>query len=144
MKRLANLGMTILAGLLACTLPAEQSSLSGHYRPDCAPYDGPAFIVVLPAPSLKSEFRLRANVPLQAAIGNWRHSGLSKPKDAEIALCRIGPDAKCDYPHSGSFRIAPSAAGKINGSFEARFSNGAAYQFNIVASPANGKAVRCG
>ena len=135
MKRLAYCWMTVIAGLCASALPASPP-ISGHYRADCAPYDGPAFIVVLPGPSSNSEFWLRANVPLQEAAGNWRHSGLSKPGDAQIALCQIaGSERKCNYPESGSFQIAPVVSGKMNGSFQARFSSGAAYKCNFVAGP---------
>lgn len=144
MKQLAYLGAIAFAGFSVCALPAI-SVLSGEYRPDCAPYDGAAFIVVLRAPSSKGELLLKANAPLQEAPGKWRHSGLSQPNDAAILFCPTGPERKCDYAESGSFQIEPLSAGKMSGSLEAHFSRGVTYQFNFVAKPARGagKPVMC-
>ena len=58
--------MASFAQVAAATGPA---ALTGQYRHDCAPYDGPAFTISLATPKHQHEYLLKATVPLEQAAG---------------------------------------------------------------------------
>jgi hypothetical protein len=107
-----------LAQVAAATSPA---AYTGEYRHDCAPYDGQAFTVTLATPAHGHEYLLKATVPLSQAAGNWTHGNMSRPGEASIAYCRTRPEMACEYPKSGSFRIAPLRGGIMRGEATAHF-----------------------
>jgi hypothetical protein len=109
-----------LAQAAAATSPA---AYTGQYRHDCAPYDGPAFTITLATPAHEHEYLLKATVPLNQAAGKWTHGNMSRPGEASIAYCRSRPEMACEYPKSGSFRIAPLRGSIMRGEATADFAD---------------------
>ena len=136
-RRMALLiaAMTAFAQAAVATGPA---AYNGQYRHDCAPYDGPAFTVTLPTPRARYEYLLKATVPLNQAAGKWTHGNMSRPGEASIAYCRTRPEMRCEYPQSGSFRIAPMRGGIMRGEATAHFTGEQAprrFTFTARAGP---------
>jgi hypothetical protein len=128
-----SLAALALLPLLAAAPPA----LRGEYHADCAPYDGPAFRITLPAPGPgRPQYELAANVPLSQLAGRWTHTLDTRPGSATILLCRTAPETKCDYPQSGSFTLTGSPGSTINGAFEAVFADGIRRARRFTARPA--------
>lgn len=126
--------------IIGCSTGADArtGTLSGTYRSDCAPYDGPAFQISLPAPSLKGAFLLRADVPLEDAVGNWKHVLQSQPGEAHISFCETGGKRMCHNVISGSFRVNSVISGRMTGSIEARFSDSIVHRFAFAATTPRG------
>ena len=144
MHRAIRIAALACCGLLTAARPAPL--LQGAYRPDCAPYDGAAFVITLPAPAQKGEFRLQANAPLSQIARRWVHSsGNARPGTAMVMLCRTAPDLMCDYPEAGTFSVSGQPGTKIRGSFNARFVDGARYRYRFSAAPdPKDSSLRCG
>lgn len=124
-----------LAQTAAATAPA---TYTGQYRHDCAPYDGAAFTVTLATADHRHEYLLKATVPLNQAAGKWTHGNMSRPGEASIAYCRTRPEIACEYPKSGSFRIAPLRGGIMRGEATAHFADERAprrFTFTARAGP---------
>ena len=127
--------MASFAQVAAATGPA---AYTGQYRHDCAPYDGPAFTITLATPKHRHEYLLKATVPLEQAAGKWTHGNMSRPGEASIAWCRTRPEMVCEYPKSGSFRIAPMRGGIMRGEATAHFAGERAprrFTFTARAGP---------
>lgn len=115
-------------------LTAAAPALSGTYHADCAPYDGPAFRVTLPAPGRgRPQYELAVNVPLAELAGQWTHTLDTRSGSATILLCRTVPETLCDYPQSGSFTLSGKPGAAISGSFEATFANGSRHSRRFTA-----------
>lgn len=113
--------IALLMLLNGATAPA----LHGEYGADCAPYDGPALRVTLPATGRgRPKYELRVNVPLGQLAGHWTHSLESRPGSATILLCRTEPETLCDYPQAGSFTLKRTSRTTISGTFDAAFADG--------------------
>jgi len=146
------MGKTIrIAALATCSLLIAARpvtpSLQGEYQSDCAPNDGPAFIIILPATVQQGEFWLRANAPLARIAGRWSHvqeMGV-RPGLAMIQLCRKTPNLVCESPSSGSFRIRGKPGATLTGSFEAQFGKAQRQSYRFTARPARlAEPVICG
>ena len=123
--------MASFTQVAAATGPA---AYTGQYRHDCAPYDGPAFTISLATPKHRHEYLLKATVPLEQAAGKWTHGNMSRPGEASIAWCRTRLEMVCEYPKSGSFRIAPLRGGIMRGEVTAHFAGErAARRFTFTA-----------
>ncbi len=128
---------TLAALAMLPLLAAAAPSLRGNYQADCAPYDGPAFRITLPAPGPgRPRYELAANVPLAELAGRWTHSLGSRPGSATILLCRTVPETKCDYPQTGSFTLTGTPGGTISGTFEAVFAGDIRHARRFTARPA--------
>jgi hypothetical protein len=125
-----SLGCAPIAG-------AKSATLSGFYRSECAPYDGPAFRVSLPAPAFGGSFWMRADVPLDQAVGRWKHVLQTQPGDGTIIFCGKRGGVDCRAAESGSFQVDSIVAGHMKGSLEARFAGGVVHRltFNARAKP---------
>jgi len=129
--------IAILAGLsLLCAARPAAPPLHGIYRRDCAPYDGPAFMITLLAPAQNGEFWLRANAPLAQIAGHWPNAPESRPGTASIVLCRKTPEMKCDHATTGAFTVTGNPGARISGSFTARFTGGISQTWRFTAMPA--------
>ena len=128
-----SLAALALLPLLTAAAPA----LSGSYQADCAPYDGPAFRVTLPASGQgRPHYELRANVPLAELAGRWTHTLDTRPGSATILLCRTMPETLCDYPQSGSFTLSGKPGATNSGRFEAKYPDGTRHTRRFTARPA--------
>jgi hypothetical protein len=126
-------GALFQIGLTAQAQSAE-TVLNGTYNHDCAPYDGPAFIVILPRPSGTQDFQFKANVPLQQALGTWRHSDVSSPKHAVILLCSNKGVLECAEAKTGQFRVTALTGDTMRGSANFGFEDGRHFNFVFSAS----------
>jgi hypothetical protein len=122
--------------LAACGSAASSAStlLRGTFRPDCAPYDGPAFSITLPHPASRSQFQLRANVPLSQAAGEWPHVFQSGPGEATISRCQTTGEGACSYPETGRFRVEMPTPDRMRGTIEVTFSGGTRELYRFEAS----------
>jgi hypothetical protein len=128
-----SLAALALLPLLTAAAPA----LRGTYHADCAPYDGPAFRVTMPAPGRgRPQYELAVNVPLAELAGQWTHTLDTRPGSATILLCRTVPETLCDYPRSGRFILSGKPGTTISGTFEATFTNGMRHSRRFTARPA--------
>jgi len=128
----------VATAMLMLLTAAAAPKLRGEYRADCAPYDGPAFRITLPAAGRgHPQYELRANVPLSQLAGRWTHTLEARPGTATILLCRTMPETLCDYPQSGSFTLTGSPGGTIRGAFEAVFAGGVRQTRRFTARPAH-------
>ncbi len=126
-------GATLLA-MAACTSAAAPAPLlRGTFRPDCAPYDGPAFSITLPHRASATQFRLSANVPISQAAGLWRHTLQAAPGEAMIARCKSTGDGACSYPESGMFRVELTSPDRMRGTIEVTFVGKAPERFRFEA-----------
>jgi hypothetical protein len=138
-----------IASLLIAARPAA-APLHGVYQSDCAPNDGPAFIIILPAPVPQGEFWLRANVPVARIAGHWPQSKNigRQPGMASILLCRKTPGPpglSCDRPEAGFFSVTGRPGESISGTLQASFGNGVRHTHRFSAVPARlAQPVICG
>lgn len=133
----ARLTLTLAAFLMMAAAPPAPV-LRGTYQADCAPYDGAAFRVTLPA-GRGRQIELRANAPLEQMAGTWTHDGgNARPGTATILSCRSLPERVCDYPDRGTFTIVDKPGGTIRGSFTAHYPNARLETRSFTASPLRG------
>lgn len=135
-----------IASLLSAAGPAA-APLHGVYQSDCAPNDGPAFIIILPAPVPQGEFWLRANVPVARIAGHWSQSKDigSQPGMASILMCRKTPGLSCNRPEAGFFSVTGRPGESISGTLQASFGNGVRHAYRFSAVPARlAQPVICG
>lgn len=132
--------MRVLPGLVlflaaACSTTASsgQGTLSGTYRGDCAPYDGPAFLITLPLPAARSELNMRANVGIERAAGEWRHVFQAGPGEALVFRCQTFGERRCDYPDSAIWRIEQAGPDRLTGTIEQQFPGEARQSFAFTA-----------
>lgn len=119
----AALPTLALSALLIVASAPPAPALHGTYQADCAPYDGAAFRITLPA-GRGWQIELRANAPLEHMAGTWNHDGgNAQPGTATILQCRTGPEPACNYPDRGQFTIAGKPGGQISGSFTVHYPN---------------------
>ena len=124
----------LLFAAAACTGAASApDTLRGTFRHGCAPYDGPAFSVTLPHRASRSDFWLRANVPLSQARGTWQHVLQSGPGQATIVRCQTSGERACTSPESGSFRIEMPAQAAMRGTLDVTFPGRARERFSFEA-----------
>jgi hypothetical protein len=116
----------VLLLLAACCSVASsaQPLLRGTFRPDCAPYDGPAFSITLPQAASRTQLWMRANVPLAQAAGEWPHVFQAGAGEATIARCQISGEGACSYPEAGRIRVEMPAPDRMRGTIEVTFSGG--------------------
>lgn len=136
MHKLRSIAAMAAFWLLSASKPVLPL-LYGEYSSDCAPYDGPAFVITLPAPVQRGPFWwLRANVPLAEIAGHWTHSSTGQPGAASIALCQKTPTHKCDMPEEGSFTVTGHPGANIKGTIAATFTDGIRHVYRFTAATA--------
>jgi hypothetical protein len=136
----------VICSLMIAARPAPPL-LHGVYQSDCAPNDGPAFIIILPTPEPQAEFWLKANVPVTQMAGHWSQTSemATQPGMPSMLLCRTAPGLTCDRPDTGFFTVTGRPGGAISGTFEASFRSGVRYAYRFSAVPARlAQPVLCG
>ena len=128
MRRSFLVFLALWAMTSGVTAAADSNPLNwpdGTLEPTCAPYDGPAFMIL----SKREDgtfIRLIGMESISKAEGGWAIGLAAKPGQGQASFCdeRKPMPSRCAYGRSGSFTVRPDGSDKWTVEFSGSFTLG--------------------